>query len=99
MGIALLCPIWVSSGRICLRAAEACQLFLCPNRLFSRACFFYIRREGILVDDTDVGTRLGDQNGSRLYMPDLKDFFKGNLDPAQAVELALLLDLEACWEK
>jgi hypothetical protein len=31
-------------------------------------------------------------------MPDLKDFFKGNLDPAQAVELALLLDLEACWE-
>src|SRR6516225_6857719 len=31
-------------------------------------------------------------------MPDLKDFSNGNLDPAQALDLALLVDLEACWE-
>jgi hypothetical protein len=31
-------------------------------------------------------------------MPDLQDFTKDTLDPAQALELALLLDLEACWE-
>jgi hypothetical protein len=28
----------------------------------------------------------------------LKDCSNGSLDPAQAIDLALLLDLEACWE-
>src|SRR3979411_2936105 len=35
---------------------------------------------------------------SRSCMSAMKDFSDGNLDPAQAAELALLVELEARWE-
>src|SRR5260370_16168919 len=36
--------------------------------------------------------------GSRNFMAQISEAQVGNLDPAQATELSLLVELEACWE-
>src|SRR5438046_676359 len=56
------------------------------------------RQEGLVADNTPVAPRVTATDESRNVMAVLRESSFRNLEPTQAAELSLLLDLEAGWQ-